>query len=197
MCGVDTRSDAYAVRLERKSGARWRRWLDVQAPYRRRLHALGLGRTLDLGCGVGRHLLHLPPGSVGVDHGGAAVEACRRRGAEAYLPEEFRASPRAAERFDSLLCAHVLEHMPAADAQAFLAEWLPWVRPGGRVVLVTPQEAGFRTDPSHVEPLDLAALVRLLAKLGCEVERAFSFPFPAFVGRFFPHNESIAVGRVG
>jgi SAM-dependent methyltransferase len=196
MRAVDTRSDAYAARLERLSDARWRRWLDVQAPYRRRLRRLGLGRTLDLGCGIGRHLLHLPPGSVGVDPSRAAVEAARRRGGEAYLPEEFRASPRAGERFDALLCAHVLEHMRFAAGEALLAEWLPSVRSGGQVVLVTPQEAGFRSDPTHVEFQDLTTLVRMLARLGCSVERAFSFPFPSFVGRYFRHNESIAVGRV-
>lgn len=192
---MDTRSEAYRQRLERLGGARWKRWLDVQAPYRRHLRGLGLGRTLDLGCGLGRQLVALDPGSVGVDHSPHAVAAARARGAEAYLPEEFRASPRAGERFDALLCAHVLEHMRREDAEALLAEWLPCVREGGRVVLIAPQEAGFRSDPSHVEFLDLPDLAALLRRGGCEIERAYAFPFPRLVGRLFRHNESIAIGR--
>lgn len=189
---MDTRSEAYAARLERLAGARWRRWLDVQAPYRRHLRRLRLGRTLDLGCGIGRHLAQLPAGSVGVDHNPQAVAAARARGLEAYLPEAFPAS---AARFDALLCSHVLEHMRGAEAQALLAAWLPRVRPGGRVVLITPQEAGQRADPSHVEWFEPADLARLLVELGCAVERVYSFPLPRALGRWFPHNESVAIGR--
>ena len=192
---METRSDAYAARLERLSAAGWRRWLDVRGPSRRHLRRLSLGRTLDLGCGIGRHLLHLPAGSVGVDHNAHAIEAVRRLGGEAYLPAEFRASPHAAEPFDSLLCAHVVEHMSHAEAEQLLAAWIPFVRSGGRVVLIAPQEAGQRADPTHVELFDLSTLVELLLRLGCRPERAYSFPFPRFVGRVFPHNESVAVGR--
>jgi len=192
----DTKSSAYAARLERLSGARWRRWLDVQAPYRWNLRRLALGRTLDLGCGIGRHLAHLPVGSVGIDHNPDAVDAARRRGCEAYLPDEFRASPGAAGRFDALLAAHVLEHLPEPAARALLAAHLVFLRPGARVVLITPQEAGFRADPSHVEFFDLDALGALLAAVGCEVLRAYSFPLPRALGRLFRHNEFVAVGRL-
>ena len=46
---------------------RWKRILDVQAPYRWNLRRLlGTRRTLDVGCGIGRNLVNLPVGSVGV-----------------------------------------------------------------------------------------------------------------------------------
>lgn len=194
---MDTRSPAYAERLERLANARWKRWLDVQAPYRRHLQRLDLGRTLDLGCGLGRHLVALPPGSVGIDHNPHAVEAARARGVDAYLPDAFRASPRVAERFDSLLCAHVAEHMRRDEAASLLSEWMGWLRPGGRLVLIAPQEAGFRADPTHVDFLDLDDLAALAAQLGCQVERAYSFPLPRFAGQLFRHNESVVIGRLG
>jgi hypothetical protein len=35
-----------------------------------------------------------------------------------------------------------------------------------------------------------------LSGAGCAIERAYSFPFPRAVGRVFPYNESVAVGRL-
>jgi SAM-dependent methyltransferase len=192
---ADSRDDAYAARLARLEGARWKRWLDVQAPYRWNLRRLGLGRTLEVGCGIGRNLLHLGPDAVGVDPNPHAVEAARARGCRAFLPDAFRGSDAARASFDSLLFAHVLEHMRRDAAAALIAEWLPQLRPGGRVVLIAPQEAGFRSDPTHVEFLDFAALRALLEGAGCAVERADSFPLPRIAGRVFRHNEFVVVGR--
>lgn len=192
---ADSRSDAYAARLARLEGARWKRWLDVQAPYRWNLRRLQLGRTLEVGCGIGRNLLHLGPQAVGVDPNAAAVETARARGATAFTPDAFRASDASRAPFDALLFAHVLEHLPRSDAAALLAEWLPQLRTGGRVVLIAPQEAGFRSDPTHVEFLDEIALRELLAGAGCAAERAYSFPLPRAFGRIFPYNELVAVGR--
>jgi SAM-dependent methyltransferase len=192
---ADSRDEAYAARLERLSDARWKRWLDVQAPYRWNLRRLRLGRTLEVGCGIGRNLLHLGPAAVGVDPNPHAVETARARGCRAFAPDAFRASAEAREPFDALLVAHVLEHMRRDQARALLLEYLPFLRGGARVVLIAPQEAGFRSDPTHVEWLDLAALGALLEGAGCALERAYSFPLPRIAGRFFPHNEFVAIGR--
>ena len=80
----DTVGRDYAERLETLEGARWKRLLDVQAPYRWNLRRLGLGFTLDVGCGIGRNLLHLDRRGVGVDHNVASVEIARGRGCTAY-----------------------------------------------------------------------------------------------------------------
>lgn len=192
---ADSKGDAYAARLVRLEGARWKRWLDVQAPYRWNLRRLELGRTLEVGCGIGRNLLHIGAAAVGVDPNAAAVETARARGALAFTPDAFRASEESRKGFDALLFAHVLEHMPRAAAAALVAEWLPRLRTGGRIVLIAPQEAGFRSDPTHVEFLDEAALRDLLEGAGCAVERAYSFPFPRVCGHVFPYNELVAVGR--
>jgi len=191
----DSQSEAYAARLERLEGARWKRWLDVQAPYRWNLRRLALGRTLEIGCGIGRNLLHLGPGAVGVDPNPSAVATARSRGCCAFLPEELADSPEARAPFDALLFAHVLEHMRRDEAAALVARHLPHLRSRGRVVLIAPQEAGFRSDPTHVEFLDASALADLLAGAACRVERAYSFPLPRVLGRIFPHNEFVMVGR--
>jgi SAM-dependent methyltransferase len=111
------------------------------------------------------------------------------------LPDAFRASGDAVLPFDALLFAHVLEHMTRVDAAALVAQWLHHLRPGGKLLLITPQEAGFRSDPSHVEFMDFDALRALLADVGCEPLRAYSFPFPRLAGRVFQHNEFVVLGR--
>ncbi|MCP4245603.1 MAG: methyltransferase type 11, partial [bacterium] len=85
-----TQSEEYAARLVRREDARWKRWLNVQAPYRWNLRRLGLGFTLDVGCGIGRNLLALD--GVGVDHNATAVAAARGRGLTAHTAEEFPAT---------------------------------------------------------------------------------------------------------
>jgi SAM-dependent methyltransferase len=194
--GPDARDAAYAERLERLAGARWKRWLDVQAPYRWHLRRLRLGRVLDVGCGIGRNLAHLGGRGVGVDPNPHVVERARGRGLVAYTPEAFAAAPEAApESFDALLFSHVLEHMAFAEAAALVRGHLPYLRPGGRAVLITPQEAGFASDPTHVTFLDFAALAALVAEVGLRGESAYSFPFPRPVGRLFRYNEFVCLAR--
>ena len=53
---------------------------------------------------------------------------------------------------------------------------------GGKVALMAPQEAGFRSDPTHVEYMDLARLRQHLDAHGLVCERAYSFPFPRMRG---------------
>jgi SAM-dependent methyltransferase len=191
----DTGTSRYTERLVALEGARWKRWIPVQAPYRWNLRRLALGRTLDVGCGIGRNLAHLPAGSVGVDPNPHSVAIARERGCDARTPEAFRAATDLPAAFDSLLVAHVLEHLTPGEADALVAEYLGRVRPGGRVVLITPQEAGFRSDGTHVTFLDHAALGDLLRRCDCAVDRTFSFPLPRAFGRVFPHNEFVVVGR--
>ncbi len=193
---AEARSEAYTARLKRLSGAWWKRWLDVQAPYRRHLRRLALGYTLDVGCGIGRNLLHLDGHGVGVDTNPHSVETARRRGCCAYTTEKFPNAPEAQPgSFDAMLIAHVLEHMGLAEARELVGSYLPYVRPGGRIVLITPQEAGFRSDAAHVELMDFESLAAIQAAHGLQPLRAYSFPFPRAFGRVFVHNEFVAVGR--
>lgn len=190
-----TQGPEYTRRL-RQPGSRWKKLLNVQAPYRWNVRRLGLGFVLDVGCGIGRNLAHLDGRGVGVDHNPHSVAEARARGLEAYTAEEF-AHTKWSRRgsFDSLLCAHVLEHMHMDEARTLLLDYLPLVKPGGRLVIIVPQAAGFRSDASHVQYLDPALLATLTDPLPIDLERVFSFPFPAWAGQVFRYNETVAVYR--
>jgi SAM-dependent methyltransferase len=195
---TDTAGVEYTRRLSETSSRRWKRLVGVQLPYRWNVRRLDLGTVLDVGCGIGRNLAHLGGRGVGVDHNPASVRACVDQGFEAFTPEGFRASRHAVGgSFDSLLMAHVAEHMSDDEAVALVSEYLPFVRDGGKVVVICPQEAGFRTDSSHVRFVDDQALRSFFGVLDLELLKLYSFPFPRPVGRFFAYNEFVAVGRVG
>ncbi|WP_405017783.1 methyltransferase domain-containing protein [Kitasatospora sp. NBC_00070] len=164
----------------------------------RHLHRLRLGRTLDVGCGVGRHLRNCGPGSVGVDHDARAVLTARAHGLAAYTTAEFEADPELGRpgAFDSLLVSHVLAHLDPAGGRHLLGRYLPAVRPGGRVVLITPQPAGYRADPTHVRFVDLPALRELAELAGLRIGRGYSHPLPEPAGRLVKYNEYVLVGIV-
>jgi len=188
-----TQDPAYAQRLHTLESARWKRLINAQAPYRWNVRRLRLGRTLDVGCGIGRNLAHLDGNGVGVDHNAAAIEVCRSKGLEAYTVEEFHTRPHAL--FDSLLAAHLVEHLSPPDGKEVLSSYLPYLKPGGSVVVITPQERGYASDDTHVYFADFTAVEGLLADLGVRVDRTYSFPLPRWTGRFFTYNEFVTVGR--
>lgn len=193
--GARTAGRTYTERLTRLEQARWKRLLDVQRPYRWNLRRLRLGRVLDVGCGIGRNLLNLSDG-VGVDHNPKSIATARARGLTAYTPAEFATSADAAPgAYDSMLLAHVLEHVDGDVGDALVREYLPYLRPGGKVVLITPQESGFRSDDTHVRFVDVAGLAEHAARLGLTVERSYSFPLPRPAGRVFRYNEFVLVAR--
>jgi 2-polyprenyl-3-methyl-5-hydroxy-6-metoxy-1,4-benzoquinol methylase len=182
-------NDAYATRLKAVQTPLWKRVLDVQAPYRWNLRRLEPGRTLDVGCGIGRNLAHLAGAGVGVDPNRACVAEAIAAGFEAYTPEDLPPG-----QFDSLLFAHVLEHVD--DAQALLRTYLPRLRKGGQAILITPQELGYRSDKTHLQFLDLKVLAKIAEACGLSVERAYSFPFPRLAGRIFKYNEFVLTARL-
>jgi SAM-dependent methyltransferase len=190
MCRVGTESRDYADRLVTLEGVWWKRLLPVQAPYRWNLRRQHLGRTLDVGCGVGRNLATLGAGSVGVDHNEVSVQVARARGLDAFTVEEFLAGEHARpDSFDSILLAHVIEHMSPEAARELMRSYLPYLRPGGRVFFICPQERGYASDDTHETFTTGDDLVRLSRDVGLEAARWRSFPLPRRAGKAFVYNE--------
>lgn len=185
-----TEGASYAERLRRKQNVWWKQIIPVQLPYRLNIRRQGLGRALDIGCGIGRNMQALSADSLGVDHNAQSVQLAQQAGMRAMTVEEFRASDEArAESFDGFLLAHVLEHMDEDTGRELLRSYLPYLRPGGSVFIICPQEVGYRSDSTHVRFTTGEDIERLCREVGLTPKRSYSFPFPRMVGRLFIYNE--------
>ncbi len=192
----DTSNGEYADRLLNLEQVWWKRLLDPQLVYKHHLHRLKPGYTLDIGCGLGRNLLHIGGNGVGIDHNARAVEIARSRGLRAFTAENFESSEwNKSASFDTILFSHIFEHMTANQAELLIALYLPTLKASGRVITICPQEAGYASDPTHVNYLDLSALRALAARQRLVVIEEYSFPFPSFVGTFFKYNENISIWK--
>jgi SAM-dependent methyltransferase len=107
-------------------------------------HAAGRD-VLDVGCNTGYGTLRFAPVArrvVGVDVSLRAIEAARLRapdGRPEFVVTSGFALPFADASFDLVTSFQVLEHVP--DATAFLGELARVARPGGMVILATPNAA--------------------------------------------------------
>jgi SAM-dependent methyltransferase len=195
--GPNTEGPEYTARLARLEQAKWKRLINAQAPYRWNIRRLDPGFTLDVGCGLGRNLAHLDGHGVGVDHNPDSIARVRAKGFVGFTVAEFFNSDYAKPgTFDTMLVAHVVEHMPESDAISIVGSYLPFIKPGGKVIFITPQERGYATDATHVRFVGFNEQLDLAGKLALTVERQFSFPFPRVAGKYFPYNEFVCVGTV-
>lgn len=193
---TDTASSSYTKRLYRLEHAWWKKLLNVQLPYKLHLKALKLGQVLEIGCGIGRNLDHLAGYAVGVDHNPDSVAIARNRGFEAFIPEEFFNSNFAKPNsFDSILLAHVAEHMTPKECENLLSSYLDLLKPAGRIIFITPQERGYNSDSTHVTFANFIVLKSIAQNLNLKIESIYSFPFPRILGNLFKYNEFVLIAK--
>lgn len=192
-------------------------WMTAQPPWRDSCRRLMAGlpladhtlRIVDLGCGAGSSTLelsrHRPHDSVvGVDFAGRMLRCARRRARGAGLDEprltwvrtDAAHLPFRANSVDAITGHSVLYLLP--DRDAVLQECLRVLRPGGRILVMEPNERPVRVrdvvalsaDPRFLlsialwrpisrlygrfAPASLEAVLRTAGFAGCEVSEAMS-----------------------
>jgi 2-polyprenyl-3-methyl-5-hydroxy-6-metoxy-1,4-benzoquinol methylase len=137
-------------------------------------HAAGLVEGLDVvdagsGDGEGAALLaRRARRVVGLDHDHGAVVQARRDHPEVVFVEADLAMPWPTVDADVVVALQVIEHFE--DDDAFVARALGAVRPGGLVLLTTPNRLqSFSENPYHVREYTAAELSVLLARHGEDV----------------------------
>jgi 2-polyprenyl-3-methyl-5-hydroxy-6-metoxy-1,4-benzoquinol methylase len=188
-----TQSEAYTKRLTSLSSRFISRLVGGQ-PYRWKIRRIAKGNVLEVGCGIGRNLNFLGSRAVGVDHNPMSIKVCKERGFTAYTPDEFFALPDIAnKKFDTILFSHVIEHLTLAEARDLLHMYIKYLLPSGRLIIICPQKRGFASDSTHVTYFNLDSLAQLVTTVQCSEFLRQSFPFPAFIGRWFTYNEWVYV----
>ncbi len=137
--------------------------------------------ALDVGCGRGEFLAACRDAKIdarGVDTNERSVSDLRQRGfdvALAGVPECF--APYADGSLGSILAMHVVEHLPADTLFALFRESARVLRPGGLLMLETPNAESlalaatdFWRDPTHIAPRHPAALIVLAREHGFEID---------------------------
>ncbi|HET7400889.1 MAG TPA: class I SAM-dependent methyltransferase, partial [Usitatibacter sp.] len=133
--------------------------------------------ALDLGCGRGEWLEILAEAGVearGIDLDEGMLAACREAGLAVETAEAISSlTALATESLDIVSGFHLAEHLPFADLQALVQQALRVLRPGGLLILETPNPENisvgathFYLDPTHVRPLPPGLLAFLPAHYG-------------------------------
>lgn len=150
-------------------------------------------RILDLGCGSGALLGRLQAQGYTELHGIDIAAPAQPAGGIRYAEADFDNAtlPYETFAFDLVLCVEVVEHLE--NPGAVLRELARVLRPGGRLLLTTPNvhslEARLRLllrgelkqfdrigDPTHVSPVFLHPFKLLLQRQGLRIERVWGFP---------------------
>jgi SAM-dependent methyltransferase len=148
-------------------------------------------RILDVGCGTGlnaEHLAAMGHTVVGIDVSPVAIERFKQKGFEGFVcnMEQEAAVPLPSGSFDHVFASEVIEHI--ADTAPFLAELHRLARPGGMLVLSTPNSAFWpyrilgllgRTPseyqhPGHVRFFSKRSLVKAIETAGFAVESTYA-----------------------
>jgi O-antigen chain-terminating methyltransferase len=145
------------------------------------------GPVLELACGRGEFLDVLAEAGIearGVDLDSGMVAAARARGHDVLLGDAI-ATLEAAEQgsYDGVFAAHFVEHLGPDDVLRLLRAAARALRPGGRVVLATPNAASlsvmghdFWKDPTHLRFYDPELLRFLCARAGLTPEETGANP---------------------
>jgi len=113
-------------------------------------------RILEVGCGGGALLSRLTALGlrevVGVDWLRTSVDLARQRGSRTRVIQgDACALPFADSKFDKIVAQHLIEHFE--DTNEVLSEWRRVLRPGGLLVIVTPNRRfphqEWFADPTH------------------------------------------------
>jgi SAM-dependent methyltransferase len=134
------------------------------------------GKVLDIGSGRGV-MLRLMKGAgitaYGIDSFEEAVIDCRAKGLDVVCSDALsHLSLLPSASLGGIFCAHVIEHMQPTQAIELIKESFRVLKPGARIVIITPNPKDLRTgerfwlDITHVRPYPEKLLRVLMGRAG-------------------------------
>lgn len=162
-------------------------YISLAAPV---LQALAPAPALDLGCGRGEWvqlLTGLGHPAIGVDSNPAMLQQAETTGAEVYCDDIFTfLADQPPAQYALVSSFQVVEHLPPAQLLQLLQHAWRVLRPGGMVILETPNPENlqvaaysFWMDPTHQRPLPPPLLLHMAQHVGfveCHIQRSSPWP---------------------
>lgn len=143
------------------------------------------GPVLDIGCGRGIFLQLLREAGIeglGIDQSDESVAVCQEKGFAVHSGNAHDYLRSCSNQFGGIFCSHVIEHMGYDDALLLLELCNRVLRPGGVLLLVTPNPEDlaiiseiFWLDPTHVRPYPRLLLESMLQANGFRVKFTSQF----------------------
>ncbi len=152
------------------------------------------GPIVDFGCGMGHLLKRLSRDRIaaGVEASEWAAVASQRNCPASIVYRSLDEIPTAS--YAGIVSIHVIEHIDDEGLDAVLMQFKRILRPGGRLLIVTPDATGWAsrvkgtawlalTDPTHINLKGHAAWRQLFLSHGFEVlkeaaDGLYDFPYP-------------------
>ena len=167
---------------------------------------------LDVGCGTGvnaRHLAARGHSVFGIDLAPTAVRQFCLAGFKGTVADVTEGIPAADGQYDLIFASEVIEHL--ADTESFLKELNRVTKPGGRLILTTPNSAFWVyrifavlgstvTDvqhPGHVRFFSKTSLSDRIAAAGYEVEAVAARHIYLIVSGAMANRSSAFLEKVG
>jgi glycosyltransferase involved in cell wall biosynthesis len=144
---------------------------------------------VDLGCGLGSFLRFCKRRnrrSKGYDTNAYMVAQCKK---ESLNAERVSILDMPDDNLTSCFCDNVLEHLTSDEINRFFHNLKPKMQPRGRLVLVVPGKAGYKSDYTHQTFVDEEMVREICAHYNIKLVKSFYTPFKyKFVSDFLYLN---------
>ncbi len=168
-------------------------------------------RVVDAGCGSGflsAFLAESCQHCLGVDVHSEAIRFASETFSEqknlSFIESNLTDAPVGDNAIDKIYCVEVIEHLSSADARSALEAFNRWLKPGGQLLITTPNYKSFwpvlewlidhlalsprkarMADEQHITRFSPGSLSEILTRSGFSVDRLGSFDFASpFIAPF-------------
>jgi SAM-dependent methyltransferase len=141
------------------------------------------GKVLDIGSGRGMLLQLMKEAGIsayGLDSFEDSVIYCKGKGLDVVYGDALNhLATLPATSLGGIFCSHVIEHMQPAQVIALIRESYRVLKPGSRIVIITPNPKDLRTgerfwlDVTHVRPYPEKLLIVLMKREGFDNIRSY------------------------